>query len=100
MEGPGAPANTFVTYSAMATTVHIPADLLSRIDRRAAELGVRWNRYIVRALEKAVEEETSWSPRFLDALADAEGDDEGRVAVDEMMREVAARRTRKRPARL
>lgn len=84
----------------MATTVHIPPDLLARLDRRAAQLGLRRNRYIVRALERAINEESSWSQRFLDALDGASKDAEGRAAVDEMMRHVAARRTRKRALEL
>ena len=79
----------------MATTIHVPPELLARIDRRAKELGVSRNRFIVRALEKLIDEETRWSQRFLETLVEAAEDNEGQAAVSEMMRKVAARRTRK-----
>jgi predicted transcriptional regulator len=84
----------------MATTVHLPPDLLEQIDRRAGELGISRNRYIVRALEDAVEGETGWSQSFLDMMADAARDTESHEAVDEMMRAISSRRTSKRPPKL
>ncbi|HJS73072.1 MAG TPA: ribbon-helix-helix protein, CopG family, partial [Vicinamibacteria bacterium] len=35
----------------MATTVHLPPELMERVDRRAQELGMSRNLYIRRALE-------------------------------------------------
>jgi len=84
----------------MSTTVHLPPELLERVDRRAHELGVSRNLYIRRALELAVEEEASWSPAFLGMLAEAASDMEGRTAVDEMMAAIKSRRTRKNPPAL
>jgi predicted transcriptional regulator len=84
----------------MSTTVHIPPELLERVDRRAQQLGVSRNLYIRRALERAVEEESSWSPALLKTLRAAASDEEGRKAVDEMMREIRSRRTRKKAPEL
>ena len=84
----------------MATTVHLPEELLARVDRRARELGVSRNRFIVRALEKVVDEPTEWSPGFLEALADAAADADAGDAVVEMMRAIATGRTRNRPVEL
>ena len=81
----------------MTTTVHLPPDLLERLDERARELGMSRNRYIVRALEKAIEGETEWSPRFLEALEEARKDSEACRAVDEMMRAIRSRRSSKKP---
>lgn len=84
----------------MATTVHLSIDLLKRVDRRAGELGVSRNRYIVAALERALEQEATWSPRFLDTVREARADAGSHSAIDEMMRHIASRRTRKRPPKL
>lgn len=84
----------------MSTTIHLPPELLQRIEMRAGELGISRNRFIRRALEKAIEEDTSWSPHFLKTLAQAAEDTESHRAVDEMLRAIAARRSRKRAPRL
>jgi predicted transcriptional regulator len=85
----------------VSTTVHLPPDLLERVDRRARELGVSRNLYIRRALEKAVETESSWNPAFLKMLREAAHDEESREAVHEMMTAIRSRRrSRKKPPRL
>jgi len=66
-------------------TVSISQELLRRVDSRSQELGVGRNDYILKSLEKAVEEETSWSPAFLKMLGVAASDVEGAKPVDEMM---------------
>ena len=81
----------------MTTTIHLPPDLLQRVDRQASELGMSRNRYIRRALETAVESETGWSRDFLGALEEAASDKDGQKAVEEMMKAIASRRSRKRP---
>jgi len=58
------------------------------------------NRYIIRALENAIEAETQWSPRFLETLDAARADDEGRQALAEMVAAIGANRTRKAPPTL
>ena len=83
----------------MSTTVHLPPELLKRVDERARGLKLSRNQYIRRALERMIERETSWSGGFLDALDQAAADKESHAAIDEMMR-IIARRSRKRPPRL
>ena len=81
----------------MSTTVHLPPNLLESVDHRAQELGVSRNRYIIRALERAVATETRWSPRFMEALSEARSDEEGRATLEEMTAAITTRRTRKAP---
>lgn len=52
----------------MPTTIHIPDPLLAQVDKRAKTLKLSRNRFIVKALEKALAEEPPWSPAFVDAL--------------------------------
>jgi predicted transcriptional regulator len=81
----------------MATTIHIPPDLLQKVDHRAGEMRMSRNRYIREALAKALRSETAWSSHFLKMLAEASGDREGRRAVEDMRRAIRSRRTRKGP---
>lgn len=80
----------------MPTTIHVPDELLSRVDERAKTLKMTRNRYIVEALRKALAEQSEWSPDFLDQLARLEPV----AGVDELLRGVKQRRTRKGPPRL
>ena len=85
----------------MPTTIHLPADLLQRVDRRANALGFSRNRYIRRALEGAVESEAGWSTAFMTMLAEAAGDGRLQEGVAELRRVIASgRRSRRRPPRL
>lgn len=84
----------------MTTTVHLPADLLESVDRQARELGMSRNRYIIRALESALDSETRWSPRFVGELEAARSDEEGREALEEMRAVLSKSRTRKDPPEL
>ena len=84
----------------MSTTVHLPADLLAAVDRRAQDLAVSRNRYIVRALARTVAAETGWSARFVNELAAARTDNEGRRVLEDLRAAVAAGRTRKGPPAL
>ncbi len=79
----------------MPTTVHIPAALLKSVDRRAKALGVSRNRLIVRALEEAVSERSSWTPEFLDRLRNV--DRETSDAVDDLLAAVNQARHSKQP---
>jgi hypothetical protein len=79
----------------MPTTVHIPAALLNSVDRRAQALGVSRNRLIVRALEEAVSERSSWTPEFLDRLRNV--DRETSDAVDDLQAAVKQARRSKQP---
>jgi len=83
------------------TTIHVPPDLLDRVDRRAAELGVSRNLYIRKALEKAIEMETRWSRPFLEMLEEAASDKDNGKVVEEMVRAIARhRRSRRKPRSL
>ncbi|MGB3564767.1 MAG: ribbon-helix-helix protein, CopG family [Thermoanaerobaculia bacterium] len=79
----------------MATTVHLPRDLLDAVDKQAGELGLSRNRYIILALERAIEKETGWSPDFLEELAAAAEDVGAREMIEEMMKAITTQRTRK-----
>ena len=84
----------------MPTTVHLPGDLLRAIDKRATEMGVSRNRYIVRALKKAVDEETNWSPAFLRTLEEAARDKDSHAEIHDMVDAIASHRTKKSPPKL
>ena len=97
-ERPGSlQVSIFRVYSSVvATSVHIPDNLLKEVDRRAKTLKMSRNRYIVEALRKVLADQTSWSAPFLeqlDRLAPVEG-------VDELLDGIKARRTRKGPPKL
>jgi predicted transcriptional regulator len=79
----------------MPTTVHIPADLLEALDRRAKALGLSRNRLIVRAVEQMIRQRTGWAPEFLERLRAA--DEETGDAVDDLLEHVKNSR-RSRPA--
>jgi predicted transcriptional regulator len=83
----------------MATTVHLPPELLRRVDERARALKVSRNQYVRRALDRSIANETEWSDRFLGALREAAADEDGRRGVDELMKAIA-RRSRKGPPAL
>lgn len=84
----------------MSTSVHLPRDLLASVDHRAQELGISRNRYIIQALQQAIEGETRWSSRFVEELTAARSDDEGRRALEELATTIAANRNRKAPPAL
>jgi metal-responsive CopG/Arc/MetJ family transcriptional regulator len=79
----------------MPTTVHIPAALLKSVDRRAKALGLSRNRLIIRALERAISERSSWAPEFLDKLRRV--DQKTTTAVDELLADVKRARHSKPP---
>jgi len=82
----------------MPTTVHIPPALLKSIDRRARALGVSRNRLIIRALERAVSDQSGWAPEFLDRLRDV--DSETAEAIDDLLADVKRARRSKPPRSL
>lgn len=48
-----------------STSIHLPADLLTRLDQRARETGVSRNKLIVRACEAYVDQaRTEWPEDF------------------------------------
>jgi predicted transcriptional regulator len=81
----------------MPTTIHVPAPLLTAVDRRAKALRISRNRLIVRALEQAVHDRSTWSQEFLDGLRAVDPDTA--AAVDQLATDVKqARRSKTPPA--
>jgi predicted transcriptional regulator len=80
----------------MPTTVHIPDELLAKVDERARAMKMARNRYIVEALRKALSEQSAWSPAFLEALERLEPIE----GVDQLEEVIRSNRTRKRAPRL
>ena len=84
----------------MSTTIHLPAELLTAVDRQARNLDISRNRYIIRALERAIATETEWSTGFVAELEAARADVDGCRALDELRAAIASSRTRKEPPAL
>jgi hypothetical protein len=82
----------------MPTSIHLPKPLLDAVGRRARSLGVSRNRWIVRALERALRAGGEWSPEFFARLSSVAP--ETREAVDELLDAVRSRRSSKAPPRL
>lgn len=82
----------------MATTVHIRADLLERLDRRAREQGTSRNRLIVQAVEESLRSQTEWPPGFFERLKARDPEDV--AAVDEMLDHIRKSRRSKGPPKL
>jgi len=80
------------------TSVHIPRDLLEAVDRRAEELRLSRNRFIVRAVERELARETEWSPGFFEFLEEIDPQDAR--TVDDMLEAIESRRSSKKPVRL
>ena len=76
----------------MATTVHIPDDLLRAVDERAKRLKLTRNRFVIEALKKALaERDTAWSEDFVRQLgAQADVD-----AIDDMLSAIKKQRSSK-----
>ena len=83
----------------MATTVHIPPTLLELVDANAKALRLSRNRFIVRALEKAIAEHEGWSESFLQVL-DTPLEARDASAVDEMVATIRKKRSSKGPPSL
>ncbi len=77
----------------MAITIHLPAQVLQRVDLRARRLGLTRSRYICETLEQDLQRQGGWPEGFIDALRDVS--DEEVHAVDSMVKHLARRRSRK-----
>ncbi len=77
----------------MPKGIHLPEPLLEAVDRQARRLKISRNRFIVRALEKAIARPSGWSPGFFERLAAAEP--QVVSAVDEMLEAIRATRQRR-----
>ena len=84
----------------MSTTIHLSGDLLAAVDRRAQDLRVTRNRYIVRALERSLSSDTEWSPAFVEELRAARHDPEDHRVLAEMRAAIKANRKSKGPPAL
>jgi metal-responsive CopG/Arc/MetJ family transcriptional regulator len=80
------------------TSIRLPEELVDALDRRAAALGLTRTQLIVQAVERALEEHSTWSPAFLKAIGTPRPELEEAVA--EMMEAIHARRSRNEPPRL
>lgn len=74
------------------TSIRLPEELVEALDERAAALGVTRSQLIIAAVERALEERSSWSPGFLKAIGSPRPDLDR--AVDEMMGAILERRSR------
>jgi predicted transcriptional regulator len=74
------------------TSIRLPDDLIDALDRRATAEGLTRSHLIIRAVEQALAEQSTWSPGFLKAISSPRPElDE---AVDELMDAIRARRSR------
>jgi hypothetical protein len=74
------------------TSIRLPEALAVALDRRAAALGITRSELIVRAVERAIADESAWSPAFLKAIGTPRPELAGPVR--RMMRAIRKRRTR------
>jgi predicted transcriptional regulator len=74
------------------TSVRFPDQLVRALDRRAAALGLTRTEFIIRAVEHALEERSTWSPAFLKAIGTFRPELE--EAANEMMEAIRTARTR------
>ncbi len=82
----------------MATSVHLPKELLDAVDRKARALRISRNQLIVRALEREISAGSEWSPGFSERLT--ERDPDTARDVDELLAGVVAARRSKRATTL
>lgn len=84
----------------MSTTIHVSNELLAAVDRRAKDLRLTRNRYIVQALERSLRSETAWSPAFVEELRAAGRDPELQRTLADMRAAITANRMSKGPPEL
>jgi len=82
----------------VATSVHLPKQLLIAVDRRAKQLGLSRNRLIVQAIERDLAKDSTWSAGFFEKFTPL-GDEDSR-ALDETVAAVRANRKSRKPPRL
>jgi hypothetical protein len=82
----------------MTTTVHIPDDILEQIDRRARDLKISRNRYIIESLRRTLSIHHEWPPEFLERIRGwSSSEAEVGEAVDDMVAAIQSnRRSRRR----
>jgi predicted transcriptional regulator len=84
----------------MATTVHLPAELLRSVDARAKSLGISRNRFIRAAIEDKIGVKREW-PAEVVSMLQTPADASLARAVDDMLDIIeSSRRSRKEPTKL
>jgi predicted DNA-binding protein len=81
----------------MTTTIHIPPELLERIDARAKALRTSRNRVIVSAIEAELGGREAWPPELVQMLREPLDRDTAKL-LDASMDSVAERRASRRGA--
>jgi predicted nucleic acid-binding protein/predicted DNA-binding protein len=76
----------------ITSRIRLPEALIDALDRAAAALGLTRSRLIIQAVERAIDEYSTWSPAFLEAIKAPRPELE--EAVDTMMDAIRARRSR------
>ena len=84
----------------MTITIHLSDELLDAVDRRAKDLGLTRNRYIVQALERSLRRDTAWTSAFVEELRAAGQDRELQRTLAEMRAAINANRMSKGPPAL
>lgn len=85
----------------MPTTIHVPDQLLDRVDARAKALGMSRNRFITQALEKSLGEEEGWSPELVHLLTRHPVSEAAARELEATMANVArTRRSKRKPPKL
>ncbi len=77
----------------MATTIHIPEDLLNEVDKKSAKLHISRNKYICMVLKKDLVQE--WPEKFLKKKCVPQK--ELTNAVDGIIKKIKSKRTNKNP---
>ncbi|MBK7582525.1 MAG: CopG family transcriptional regulator [Myxococcales bacterium] len=79
----------------MPTTIHVPRQLLVRVDARAKALGVSRNRVILAAIEGAIEGKLTWPAELISQLAEPLDPEAGR-AFERSLQAVRRKRSHRR----
>jgi hypothetical protein len=80
-----------------STTVHLPDQLLSKIDQIVKEKGISRNRFIIQACERAVNDSAGrWPEGFFESKLSEEDLHLLRESVSEMEKEILRRRRSRR----
>jgi predicted DNA-binding protein len=78
--------------SRSTTSIRFPEDLVQKLDRRAAAEGVTRSQLVIRAVEQALADQSTWSRGFLEAIESPRPElDE---AVGELMKTIRSLRSR------
>jgi hypothetical protein len=84
----------------MATTIHVPDEILERVDTRAKALGVSRNRVILDALEASLGANVDWPPELVRMLEHPASAPTAELLEETLAAARARRIGRRRPPRL